>query len=162
MKNILQSLLALLLVAGLCACGMIKGGGQEDGTVEFVSFSFTHTGMSTDECYLYSVQQTEEGVRLYTEELFSGGQIVDTVIDEPVLEQLSGIAEKYRMIRWDGFDKKNRRVSDGSRFVLSAELSDGRTISASGSNKFPEGYADAEQEIRTLFEDLIGKYGADS
>lgn len=127
--------------------------------MEITSFSFTHTGMSTDKCFCYSAEQTEEGVRLYTEELFSGGFIVDTIIDEPVLEQLGEMAGRYRLDRWDGFDKKNRHVMDGSRFSLSVELTDGSTISASGSNAFPEGYSDAEQEIRMLFEDLIDRHG---
>ena len=127
--------------------------------MEIIFFSFTHTGMSTEECFRYSAEQTEEGVRLYTEELFVNGLIVDTLIDEPILEQLGEIAGKYHLDQWDGFDKSNNRVSDGSRFSLSVELADGSMISASGSNAFPEGYSDAETEICALFEDLIGRYG---
>ena len=123
--------------------------------MEITSFSFTHTGMSAEECFRYSAEQTEEGVRLYTEELFVNGLIVDTLIDEPILEQLGEIAGKYHLDQWDGFDKSNNRVSDGSRFALSILLADEKTIFAQGSNKFPDGYADAMGEICALFEDLI-------
>lgn len=82
-----------VLVIVLCACAKTNKPIQqpeeilpEGEPMEITSFSFTHTGMSTEECFLYSVEQTEDGVRLYTEELFSGGFIVDTIIEEPVLE----------------------------------------------------------------------------
>ena len=164
--RMLQTLFALILVTALCGCGAAggqdttqpSGEAQEGEAMEITSFSFTHTGMSTDECFRYSAEQTEEGVRLYTEELFVNGLIVDTLIDEPILEQLGEIAGKYHLDQWDGFDKSNKRVTDGSRFSLSVELADGSTISARGNNKFPDGYADAKGEICALFEDLIDRY----
>lgn len=114
--------------------------------------------MSTTECFHYSIQQTEEGVRLYTEELFAGGQIVDSIIQEPVLEQLEKVAEKYRLDLWDGFDKRNRQIQDGSSFSLSMTLADGWHISAKGSNRFPDRYANAKGEICAIFEELMKQY----
>ena len=165
--KILKTLLVFALAASLCGCGTAggqdttqpSGEAQKGEPMEITSFSFTHTGMSTDECFRYSAEQTEEGVRLYTEELFVNGLIVDTLIDEPILEQLGEIAGKYRLDWWDGFDKSNNRVSDGSRFSLSVELADGSTISARGNNQFPDGYTDAKGEICALFEDMIDRYG---
>ena len=80
------------------------------------------------------------------------------VVDEPVLEQLGEIAGKYRLDRWDGFDKSNNHVMDGNNFSLSVTLTDGKTISAHGSNCFSDGYSEVKQEICELFEDLINKY----
>lgn len=161
----LQLIFVLILMIVLCGCGKKADLGQlheeipaEGEPMEITLFSFIHTGMSTEECFLYSAEQTEDGIRLYTEELFSGGLIVDTIVDEPVLEQLGEIAGKYRLDRWDGFDKKNKHVMDGNNFSLSVTLADGKTISAHGSNSFPDGYGDAKQEICELFENLIDKY----
>lgn len=161
----LQLLYLLILIFVLCGCGkkedpvQLPKETQEQGeAMEITLFSFTHTGMSMEQCFMYSAEQTEEGIRLYTEELFSGGLIVDTIVDEPVLEQLGEIAGKYRLDRWDGFDKTDKHVMDGNSFTLSVILADGKTISAHGNNRFPDGYSDAKQEICTLFEDLIDKY----
>ena len=150
-----------ILMIFLCGCRNKEKQGEIQAMrepMEIILFSFTHTGMSTEQCFLYSAEQTEDGIRLYTEELFSGGLIVDTIVDEPVLEQLGEIAGKYRLDRWDGFDKTNKHVMDGNNFSLSVTLADGKIISAHGSNSFPEGYGDAKQEICELFEDLIDKY----
>lgn len=161
-----QLLYLLILIIALCGCGkkedpvqLPKEIPEQGEAMEIILFSFTHTGMSTAECFLYSAEQTEDGIRLYTEELFSGGLIVDMIVDEPVLKQLGEIAGKYRLDQWDGFDKINKHVMDGNNFTLSVTLADGKTISAHGSNSFPDGYGDAKQEICALFEDLIDKYG---
>ena len=160
MKKLQLIFLCILMIA-LCGCS--KKEEPEEIVImvepmEITLFSFTHSGMSTEQCFLYSAEKTDEGIRLYTEELFSGGLIIDTIVDEPILEQLSGIADKYHLNRWDGFDKNNKHVMDGTCFSLSVTFADGKTISAHGNNSFPDGYDDAKQEICALFEDLIDKY----
>jgi len=160
-----QLIFVWMLMMVLCGCSKKAEPEQQPEKMqeqaepmEITAFSFTHTGMSTEECFLYSAEQTKEGIRLYTEELFSGGLIVDITVDEPVLEQLGEIADKYQLNKWDGFDKSNQHVMDGNQFSLSVTLTDGKTISAHGNNRFPDGFGDAKQEICELFEGLIGKY----
>ena len=120
-----QLIFLWILMIGLCGCGKKEEQGEIlmiGKSMEIVAFSFTHTGMSTEQCFLYSAEQTEDGIRLYAEELFSGGLIVDAIVDETVLEQLGKIASKYRLDRWDGFDKNNKHVMDGYNFSLSVTL----------------------------------------
>lgn len=161
----LQLIFLWLLVIALCGCGKKDAPVQQPNEIpaqgeamEITAFSFTHTGMSTEQCFLYSAEQTKEGIRLYTEELFAGGLIVDTIVEEPVLEQLGEIAGKYRLDKWDGFDKSNKQVMDGNQFSLSVTLADGKTILAHGNNRFPDGYEEAKQEICLLFAELIETY----
>lgn len=162
----IQLMYLLILMITLCGCGKKevlvqspKETLKQEEAMEITLFSFTHTGMSTKECFLYSAEQTEAGIRLYTEELFSGGVIVDRIVEEDILKKLGEIAGKYRLDRWNGFDKSKKQVKDGNTFSLSITLADGNTISAHGSNRFPDGYSDAKQEICELFEDLIDQYG---
>lgn len=155
---------ALLFLAACRTAGnpepvQLPEAAEEGEPMELKAFSFTHTGMSTEECFLYSVEQTEEGIRLYTEELFSGGFILDLYVDEPLLDELGEIAGRHHLDSWDGFAKSDSHVSDGSNFSLSLKLADESTISARGSNRFPEGYEAAKQEICTYFEELIERYG---
>lgn len=166
--KIIQLLSVIILIAAvvLCGCNKTKTPAEfpeepipEGEPMEITSFSFTHTGMSTEECFQYEVEETENGIILHTEELFSGGFVLDTLIEEPILEQLGEITGRYRMDLWNGFEESNRHVMDGSNFSLSIMLKDGTSISARGNNRFPTGYQNAESEIVTLFEDLIDKYG---
>ena len=156
--RIMPILLIVLFLLGLCGCKATGGTTQAGEPLDITAFSFTHQGSSTDQCYRYTATQEGDSIRLHTEELFSGGLVIDTLITEPLLEQLGEIAGTYRLDRWDGFDKTKGSVADGSGFSLSITLADGKTISARGSNKFPDGYADAKGEIKALFETLIDQY----
>lgn len=126
--------------------------------LDILSFSFSHGGSSTDQCFSLSAEQTEAGTRLYAEGLYSGGPIVDEVIEDPLLEQLGKIAGQYRLDLWDGFNESDSMVMDGSNFSLSMTLADGTSVYAHGSNAFPSGYGDAEREILQAFTPLIARY----
>ncbi len=126
--------------------------------MEVIFFSFRHVASNACDCYRFEVIRQENGIRLYAEELFSGGRIADTIIQEPVLEQLSALAAQYRLDRWNGFDKNKKNVRDGSSFTLNIELADGSTISAHGNNTFPENYSDVHSSVWSLYQDLIDRY----
>ena len=123
--------------------------------MDITAFSFQHGASLADECYLFKLTKDGDSVRLYAEELFSGGRIVDTMIEDDVLDQLGELMGTYHVDRWDGFDKNNKHVMDGSSFTLSVTLADGSTISAHGSNAFPDRYQAAKDEITDVFAAFI-------
>ena len=126
--------------------------------MEIRFFSFSHRGMSAADCYLYSAEKAETGVRLYTEDMYYGGRTVDVLIEDPLLDQLGELAEEYGIQSWDGFDKVDKNVLDGTGFTLSITYADGRSVRANGNNVFPDGYEDAKAGICALFEELIDQY----
>ena len=164
-SNVMLLLLCVGLFLLLCGCrgkqpdpDLPEIGGEP---LEITAFSFWHTASVADECFVYSAQAVEGGVRLRTEELYLDGRVVECITREPILKELGAIAGKYRLDRWDGFDKTDKRASDGSSFTLHITLADGGTISAHGSNRFPDNYSAAAQEIRAVFEEFVRGYGAE-
>lgn len=123
--------------------------------VELKEFSFWHSGMMAEDCFVFTVRQVEEDVILSLEENFSGGVVLDGPVDPAVLEQLEMIAGKYDLVSWDGFNESSSGVLDGSAFSLSMTLADGRTITAHGNNAFPEGYSEAVSEILEIYRSLL-------
>lgn len=163
----------LLLCAGLmmllCSCGAAKTPAantpsqptqSEPGgkPLEITSFYFSHTASTTDRCWCLQLTLEGSETHLYAKELFSGGRVVDVMIENHVLEQLGEVLGTYRVDRWDGFDKNDKRVKDGSNFHLSITLADDSTISAHGSNSFPENYSDVLSAIQTLYYELMEQY----
>ena len=130
----------------------------ETESFSVTAFSFSHNGMPRDDCYNYSLSQEADGLHLNAE-LFAGSSVVDAVIDEAVLEELSAIAQRYHLDKWDGFNKTNSNALDGEGFSISITFADGSSVSASGRNAFPNGYAEAQSDICALFNGLIDKYG---
>ena len=51
---------------------------------------------------------------------------------------------------WDGFSESDPDVLDGTMFSFEAELADGGTITAHGSNAYPDHYGDLVNFIREL------------
>lgn len=57
--------------------------------------------------------------------------------------EIIGILNDCGVLQWDGFYGKNPPgVLDGTMFSLKAEVNDGKTVRASGSNNFPKHYRD--------------------
>ena len=161
-SNAMLLLLCVGLLLLLCSCRgkqpdpeLPKVGGEP---LEITAFSFWHTAMEMDECFVYSAEAVETGIHLYTEELYLNGRVVDCITDEPILKELGAIAGKYHLDRWDGFDENNKRGSDGSSFTMSITLADGSTISARGNNCFPDYYSESVKEIRAVFEEFVRQY----
>ena len=64
--------------------------------------------------------------------------------------EVGGVFIDCDVASWNGFVGSNPNVLDGYSFSFEAELSDGTTISASGTNASPEGYP--------AFKTAIGRY----
>lgn len=168
MKNMpFMAAVCILCVIGCCGCSKIMPKTEatnvpvvdtEAETSSITAFKFSHSGMPRDDCYNYSVSQEADGLHLNAE-LFAGSSVVDAVIDEAVLEELSAIAQRYHLDKWDGFNKTNSNALDGEGFSISITFADGSSVSASGRNAFPNGYAEAQSDICALFNGLIDKYG---
>ena len=143
MKTHIVPVLCAGLILLLCSCGagpdaptQAETGGKP---LEITSFYFSHTASSTDGCWCLQLTLEESGTHLHAEELFFGGRIVDTMIEDNVLEQLGEVMGAYHVDRWDGFDKKNKHVMDGS-------------------NSFPENYSDVSSAILNLYYELMEQY----
>lgn len=75
-------------------------------------------------------------------------------VDAKELDELQRIIEEYKVGAWDGFDKSDDNILDGSSFSLHVEYMDGRRIDAHGYMEFPINYAMVENEFVTFFEGL--------
>ena len=75
---------------------------------------------------------------------------IDKEIDASILEDLSLVINTNKLERWDGFSKEDPHVLDGYSFYLSVKYDDGRTLEASGYEKYPKNYDKVHEEIVEL------------
>ena len=75
-------------------------------------------------------------------------------VDTEFCEKLEELLEKYDVGSWDGFDKVDRDILDGSSFSLSITMKNGDSINASGYMKYPKHYRDFVVDLAKLYEML--------
>lgn len=126
------------------------------------SFSYSHSGSSTSEFYFYEVARDEEsGEMVVYYDLYCGYAEYTLPADEELMKGLSAIIDEHNLHKWDGFNRTNSLVLDGTGFGLGVRFDDGSGISASGNNSFPDGHYDASQAINDLFLGYLKKHGID-
>ena len=72
-------------------------------------------------------------------------------VDESFSQSLEKVLEMYRVKKWDGFNKFDKNVLDGSSFSLSASFDDDSRIFAHGYMKYPKYYPEVKAELDELF-----------
>ncbi len=68
------------------------------------------------------------------------------------VQELENILKKYNVEKWDGFNKSDPNVLDGSSFSITINMTDGNHINAHGYMMYPKDYGKVVKEIEELFE----------
>ena len=61
-------------------------------------------------------------------------------VDASYLKELQKIIDENEIYKWDGFDKSDDGVMDGSGFSLNVSYANGKSIKAHGYMKYPSNY----------------------
>ena len=79
--------------------------------------------------------------------------------DTAVVAAISRLIKKHRLDMWNGFNKRDEGVLDGSGFSLYVRLASGKTVNASGYGRFPKGYDNFVKDLMKLRSAVAAKYG---
>lgn len=158
-------MVGLFMASGCPAMGQppVENGGirpaGEKELLPFERFKFSLQGMSSWSENIEGTRQPDGGLRLeyYLSSVHWNNDIRQE--EKQVIHALSGSSDfyaeiavllgQYQVQRWNGFAGKNPPgVLDGEMGRFNAVLTDGRQISAHGSNNFPQGFRNAWRSIR--------------
>ena len=79
------------------------------------------------------------------------------MLDAAQLAELEALLERNGVREWDGFKGRPRMdVLDGEGFSFSLAFRDGTKVTASGENKFPEGYSAFRRELNSFADRVLG------
>lgn len=71
--------------------------------------------------------------------------------DSKVYEKINDIINNVKAVKWNGKMLNNPNVLDGEVFDLEIRLTNGDSISCSGTNAYPAGYHDLYNAVTELF-----------
>ena len=124
-----------------------------------IFFSFGSGGMSRYSCWSFTVEKKEGETWLNVSMTDENG---DTAFrcraDDSLLSEIDEIAEKHRIVRWNGFNKKSKHALDGDSFGLSVKYTSGKTISARGYISAPNGYNQFKSDLIKIRDEAVKKY----
>lgn len=140
-KSILKPVFFLLLFVG---CSSVK---PYEGNI--IEFSYQY-GSFFGGYYDYHLVLDGDALHVTAQGMNGVELNIDKNIDASLLEELSFIINTNNLERWDGFSKDDPHVLDGYSFNMLVKYDDGRTLEASGYEKYPENYDKVHEEIVEL------------
>ncbi|MCR5563206.1 MAG: hypothetical protein K6F46_07545 [Desulfovibrio sp.] len=126
---------------------------QETGAVPtggIKSFRFGENGMRMKPHYLFYRRLGSGGSRAHIMRVWGGNPAGEALLSEAEELELAGILRG--LASWDGFDGNARGVLDAPGFFFNVEFAGGRSISARGYGKFPQGYREGRDRILNFIE----------
>lgn len=117
------------------------------------------SGTNPEYCFEYSVKDLGDRAEISVAEGFRLNART-FVTDRAVISRVAEIIEKYRLVRWDGFDKSRKNVLDGRSFSVSF-CCGGKNVSCSGYERYPKNYKEAAREFTALIKELSASHLAD-
>lgn len=138
---------------------LLSGQVPQQTDVQISYFSFGSRGSSSYDIYTYEVYADEEtGEMTVNYDLYCIETYAFAATDD-FMAALNGIVSRHELWNWDGFSGADMNVLDGSGFGLDIIYADETVTNASGSNIFPDGYAEAADEINALFIEYLEENG---
>jgi len=151
-------LITLLMVSLLVGCNKAGFSGTEGGKTKYQD---VETDVVELTVYHYSdtppiadvFVKTDEGI-FFKEEAFKESKDLIPVSEE-ISNRINNWVDDYNVRIWDGFYMIQEDVFDGGGFDLNITLATGETISAHGSNAYPEGYSEANKVLNEIIAEAL-------
>ena len=141
-----------------------EGDQAQDNPNGIVSFSYSYHGSIGGGSYTYSVKAggidaLENGAATLTVDHMEHPEYGEMTgeLPENFMAELYKLYKECRLAAWNGFDKYNPHVCDGSGFSLSIRFADKKSVNAHGSNSFPKGYRAFCDRMEALFKPEVDK-----
>lgn len=155
-KRRILSLIMLLSVTLLVGCSGLRYSGTKGGKTKYqevktdvVELTINYYSDTRPVKYIFS--KIDNFVYFSEESLSDNKESV--VVSEEIIERVNKWVDEYNVKSWDGYDMTRKNVLDGGGFRLDIKLATGETISAHGSNVYPDGYRGANVALREIIEE---------
>lgn len=120
------------------------------------SLRFSEGGMSYDSHITYHVRTRREAGRDVFHLMHKrGAHTTGCPMSDEDVAALEALLARLKLAAWNGFKGNAPGVLDGTDFGLSLAYTDGREVSARGSNRFPSGYREARDALTAFFDALL-------
>lgn len=161
-KKKIITLAVFLFVTMSIGCGNLAYSGTKGGKTKYQDVKTDVVELTV---YYYSDKppvadvfiKNDEGT-YFKEEAFKENKDLIPVSEE-IFNKINEWVDEYNIRSWDGYNMTQKNVMDGGGFGLNITLATGETISANGSNAYPEGYRDANKLLKEIIAEANSERG---
>lgn len=163
-KRMITILLAMGIIGAFAGCrsnpdpesgltGPDGSGAKASGEQSPINtFYYSYNASIGGDSYSYSViEEDDKHFFVFESMLYPEYGEMKREVAESFLDQLTQLYQEYHLASWNGFHQSNEYVLDGDGFSLTINLQDGASLTAGGTNSYPEGYRDFREKMEELF-----------
>lgn len=154
-------LLGLLLGVAvlLGGCKGFLHNGKPPSPQDILDAALTHLSFSESSSYFKRVQgyefRAEDGKTTAYFYLANEEEPYPVPVEQAWVDTLTGFISQYKMMSWDGFQRSDSILLDGTQFSIDFTFADGTAVHASGYDRFPANYRGAASAIEAHFMQLL-------
>ena len=146
-------LLGIIVAIILAIILYIKKDERQISTINYFRFSYTK-GMMANSGNIYEIECKTKCKSKIKLDGYSYDSVKEIEIDKKYVEELEQLLKKYKVGKWNGFEKYNKNIMDGSSFNLFIEMKNGDKIEAKGYMKWPDNFNKVKSELDYLFKQI--------
>ena len=156
-KRIIIIILVLLIIIVIGGYLCMKKEKVEITNIKY--FEYYHSaGMMMNSDKRYILEKVKDSYKITVKKVNEPPESAITKkVTKNFANDLESILKKYNVEKWDGFNKSDPNVLDGSSFSITINMMDGNHISAHGYMMYPKDYGKVVKEIKELFEEANNK-----
>lgn len=124
--------------------------------VDIVNITKLHLSYSTSTMMygnvIYEIEYKDNKYNLHIKpNMIPDEEAIDTEISKEDMQKIEEILNKYKVYKWDGFQKSDKYVLDGNSFSFWVYFDEDKDIHASGYMMYPDNYGNVESELKNIF-----------
>jgi len=146
-------LLIVCLVLNLSACTQKPG--KIDSEVTAFSYSY---GSFFGGYWDYKIVAEDNQLWLQVTGANRWDLDVSAPIDPKHLQEIGELIDQQKIYQWNGFDKSDSQIMDGSSFTLEVLYENGETLTAHGYMKYPAHYEEGHAALVAYLKALVDQY----
>lgn len=138
----------LILLLSLTGCNK-----KEDNEITYFKYTY---GSPMGLYYEYEIKYDDNNQLMLHYYNYKGSDgIVELMVTKYNLKEINEIIKENNIDKWNGFNKQNENVLDGSGFDLEIHYSDDTSIKAHGYMIYPENYETSSKPLKEYLNFLV-------
>lgn len=148
---IIVVIIIIVIVLSILVLNNYKNKNYKIENIKSISYSGI-TGMSMYSNYRYEIVK-KDGKYIATVKFDNEEEESTFEVEEKDVKELEKKLNEYKVSRWNGFDKVDKRVLDGYSFSFSIHLDNEKEVYAHGYMKYPKRYSEVSGYLHSYFKE---------